>query len=96
MLKYKSWPFKDQKRRRLYLKFEIKKLVLKSMINNFHFNLKINCILQNYFIIFLKIVVYLDIKIVVCEDYIVDVYLNFLSYLDIHWNIVLLWFGYGF
>jgi small subunit ribosomal protein S14 len=34
------WPRKEVKKRKLYKKFEIKKLVLKSLLNNFYYKYK--------------------------------------------------------
>lgn len=46
------WPRKEVQKRKLYKKFEIKKLVLKSLLNNFYYEYKYNYILLNYLINF--------------------------------------------
>lgn len=43
------WPRKENKKRKLYKKFEIRKLVLKSLLNNFYYKYKYKLYFTNLF-----------------------------------------------
>lgn len=61
------WPRKQLNRKKLYKMYEIKKVVLKSLLNNFYYKYDYSYILVNYLIIFQLIVQLLDIGHIVCS-----------------------------
>ena len=82
------WPRKEVQKRLLYKKYEIKKLVLKSLLNNYSIDIIISSIIVNYLIVFQLIVQLLDIEPIVCYNCKVNLFSDLSNYLDIWWNIV--------